>query len=78
MEDTEVEKFGLDFNDDSTTSRVSIFKLQKHKKRRCNNKSFRQHIFPIRCIVDWNALEEERGSSWNRYTYDLLVCRPEA
>ena len=53
IEDTEVEMFGLEFNDNNT--RGHIFKLQKP---RCN-KSFRQQIFPIRCIDDWNALQDK-------------------
>ena len=53
IEDTEVEKFGLEFNDNNT--RGHIFKLQKP---RCN-KSFRQQIFPIRCIDDWNVLQDK-------------------
>ena len=47
IEDTDVEKFGFEFNDKYT--RDHIFKLQKP---RCN-KSFRQQSFPMRCIDDW-------------------------
>ena len=52
IEDTNIDKFGLSFNDNNT--RGHIFKLQKP---RCS-KSFRQQTFPIRCIDDWNALPE--------------------
>ena len=50
IEDTDVAKFGLEFNDNNT--RGHIFKLQKP---RCN-KSFRQLSFSVRCIDDWNRL----------------------
>lgn len=52
IEDTNIDKFGLSFNDNNT--RGHIFKLQKP---RCS-KSFRQQTFPIGCIDDWNALPE--------------------
>ena len=48
IEDTEVKKFGIVFNDNNT--RDHIFKFQK---QRCN-RSFRQQTFPVRCIDDWN------------------------
>ena len=50
IEDTDVAKFGLEFNDNNT--RGHIFKLQKP---RCN-RSFRQQSFPVRGIDDWNSL----------------------
>ena len=50
IEDTDVAKLGLEFNDNIT--RGHIFKLQKP---RCN-KPFRQKSFPVRCIDDWNRL----------------------
>ena len=52
VEDTDMAKFGLEFNDNNT--RDHIFKLQKPRY----NKSFRQQSFPLRFIDDWNRLPD--------------------
>ena len=84
IEDTDVAKFGLEFNDNNT--RGHIFKLQKP---RCN-KSLRQQSFPVRwnrlpdCVVESDTVPSfktqlDKFLSGRRFDLDqILLTQPEA